>query len=374
ATFTTANATAGTKIIAAVGCFLNGHAASVITSVQDAASNPLTLIGRVTTGTTMDVSLWAMDTPAGDVGIKPAITVTATAGLGISLVVQEVSGLLAGNTTAMCDGTLASNSGTGGASTGSPTYSSTASSEYLVSMYGDDGGPETWTKPAALTADPNDINSNSFATAAIAYGNSTGGAESASWALTGTATNWGTLLVAFKLAAGGGAAASITGQAQPGATWHRRFHHRQQVVPPSPSAAPSAPLPSGPVPLVARLPQPRRGHGCHSPGAVAGTGPPVKPQPGPVRARLPQPQRKGRACCNHGVCSGHGPRVTPLPRPVRAPVPPPSLHGRVQHSSGTFSGTGPKIKAPPVTRVRPAVPPRGQVRSNPGAVTAAAPI
>ena len=76
----------------------------------------------------------------------------------MGILLQEVSGLLAGNTTAMADGTLASLGGVGSSgSTGSPSYTSTASSEFLVSVYGDDGGPLTWTKPAALTSDANSV-------------------------------------------------------------------------------------------------------------------------------------------------------------------------------------------------------------------------
>ena len=45
----------------------------------------------------------------------------------------------------------------------------------MLAAYGDTGGPETWTKPAALTADRNGINSNSNDDVALAYGNSTNG-------------------------------------------------------------------------------------------------------------------------------------------------------------------------------------------------------
>lgn len=336
ATFTTANASAGTKIIAAVGCWLNGHANTVITSVEDAASNPLTLIGRVTTGTTMDVSLWAMDTPAGDVGLKPAITVTASVSVAISLVIQEVSGLLAGNTTVMADGTLASNSGNGGSSTGSPTYSSTAASEYLVSVYGDDGGPETWTAPAALTADVNDVNSNSNATAAIAYGNSTGGAESASWALTGTATNWGTLLVAFKLAS--------TGSPAP-------LHPRSQPV------------------TVAGRHLPARGRARFSPGQFSGTGPPLRPLRAPVQARRPVSQRYGRVSKSY-TASAPGTPVAgipsqPKPYVFRSPTP----HRAV---TGNNMQCGDGVAAPLPVTVTVATAYQQPPRSRPGPATARA--
>jgi hypothetical protein len=218
ATFTTANLSgtpsAPTKIICAVSVsWFSG--AGTITGVSD-GTNSLTLVGRKTVASTVDVSLWAMDSTP-DVGTKPTITATASGTGEISMLIQEVPGLAAGNTTAlMIDGTLASNSGSGGSSTGSAPYSSTAAGEDLIGVYGDNGGPETWTVPAGLTADPNSVNSNSRADIAIAYGSSTNGAESASWALTGSAAAWATLLVAFKLApSSGGGASQISGPA-----WH----------------------------------------------------------------------------------------------------------------------------------------------------------
>lgn len=202
--FSTANLSSGSKIIVAVSVSMLAHATATVASVDDGNSNNLTLIGRKTSGTNTDVSLWAMDTPAGDVGTKPTMTVTLSGSNGeISMVIMEVSGLLSGNTTAMCDGTLASNSGSGGSSTGTPTYSSTAANEFLVSVYGDDGGPETWTKPTSTTSATGSVNSNGNADCAVAYKNSANGTESDSWALSGSAADWCTLIVAFKLASSG---------------------------------------------------------------------------------------------------------------------------------------------------------------------------
>ena len=176
------NLSSGTKLIAVVSVAGQTGTTRTVATVKDASANNFTLIGRLNAITQLDVSLWAMDTPAGDVGAKPAITATMTAGStgDMGILVQEVSGLLAGNTTAMADGTLGSNSGSGNSgSTGSPSYTSTASNEYLVSVYGDDGGPLTWTKPAALTSDANSVNSSSFANIALAYGSSTDGTRPA---------------------------------------------------------------------------------------------------------------------------------------------------------------------------------------------------
>jgi len=100
ATFTTANVSASTKIIAAVSV----SGSPTISGVSDGTGHALVLLKRKRT-TNNDVSLWAMDTPAGDVGTKPAITATATAGCEISILAQEVSGLAAGTTlAAMMDG------------------------------------------------------------------------------------------------------------------------------------------------------------------------------------------------------------------------------------------------------------------------------
>ena len=224
-TYTTANVSSGTKLIALTSLFINGGNTTV-TSVKDGAGNSMTLIGRETF-TQGDVAMWAMDTPAGDVGTKPTITATLGLSADCSILVQEVSGLAVGNMlAAMIDGTLGAINGTGGASTGSPTYVSSAANEYMLAAYGDTGGPETWTKPAALTADPNGINSNSNDDVALAYGNSTNGTEVGSWALTGTSTTWGALLVAFKLAGAAPPNTSIS-PAQSGKTWRRHFKHHQ---------------------------------------------------------------------------------------------------------------------------------------------------
>lgn len=222
------NLSSGTKLIAVTSTYNFNPGTYQIDSVKDGAGNSFTLCGRTQVTSSgiifSDVAVWALDTPAAEVGTKPTITARMKNGLKaqIGILVQEVSGLIVGNTLAMLDGTAGVASGTGGSgSTGSPAYTSTASSEYLVSIYGDDGGPVTYTKPAALTADANNVNSSSNVNVAIAYGNSTNGVEAGSWALSGTAADWGTILVAFKLSSSSGGTTGGTGslswQAQPGA-------------------------------------------------------------------------------------------------------------------------------------------------------------
>lgn len=201
--YSTANLTSGTKLLAAIA--FAGTSTQHVISVKDGAGNTFTQVVEQALSTNGYTYLFAIDTPAGDVGTKPTITATWTVGQNITdkaMLLQEVSGLAVGNTlAAMIDGTAGSNGGTGGSSTGSPTYSSTAAGEYLVSVYGDDGGPETWTKPTGTTSDTHSINSNSANDLAVAWKDSTNGTEAGSWALTGTSADWGTILCAFKAAA-----------------------------------------------------------------------------------------------------------------------------------------------------------------------------
>lgn len=189
------NVAAGNKIIAAVASSWS----TAPTTVRDAALNNWTLLGSKAT-TTGSVWLYALDVPVGDVGIKPAITVTWSGSNAQSIVIQEIAGLLPGNTTAMIDtdttavGTL---SGTTTA-TGSPTYSSTVANEYLVCIYGDANGSATPVKQGpSWTMDPANQGNND-SDACIEYGNSIGGAETSGFTAAATA-GWSILTVAFKL-------------------------------------------------------------------------------------------------------------------------------------------------------------------------------
>ena len=210
------NLTAGSKLIAVVTITNgNGNQTTTCTGVSDGNGNSFTQLADAPVATagfagaiyTNNVYLFAMDTPAGDAGTKPTITaaLTNSAGYG-AILIQEVSGLLAGNTSAMLDGSVAVSSGNGGTNnfTAAPaSYSSTAANEYLVDIYGDDGN-STWSAPAGYTADANSLNANGiYASVAIGYKNSGNGSESGSWSVTqpGTFKNWGVILVAFQLAA-----------------------------------------------------------------------------------------------------------------------------------------------------------------------------
>jgi hypothetical protein len=186
--------TAGTKLIALV--MTDGTTTS---GVKDAAGNAFAKVGSVSGTNTADLSLWALDTPAGDAGALPVITATfAGASNGCALVIQEVSGLLAGGTGA--DGTAGTETISSG-NTSSPSYSSTAANEYLVACYGDDGLSQaiTWTAPPGYTADPNSVNTQGDANAAISYKNSTGGAESGNYTQSAATNDKEQILVAFKV-------------------------------------------------------------------------------------------------------------------------------------------------------------------------------
>src|SRR5271166_527344 len=90
-TYTTANASAGTKLISAIQAW-NGSALASITSVQDAALNSETPLSSIALSDSLGLlALYAMDTPSGDVGIKPAIKVKLSASDAVSVIVQEVS-------------------------------------------------------------------------------------------------------------------------------------------------------------------------------------------------------------------------------------------------------------------------------------------
>lgn len=199
------NLTAGTKLIAVVTVG-NG----TTTAVQDNSSNAFTKIAAIglnnNTGTG-EISLWAVDTPAGDVGTKPTISITrGTNNGGNALVIQEVSGLAVGNTAAaMIDGTAVTSFGSG-TSGACGSYSTSAAGEYLVACIGTEetaaGAVTGPTGSTTYTQDAHSQNNTGFATAIPAYGNSTGGAETATFTL--PSQSWGTIFAAFELSATSG--------------------------------------------------------------------------------------------------------------------------------------------------------------------------
>lgn len=203
ATFTTANLSSGSKIL----CWLNSDSATGgvhdWTGVSDGTNALSNVKSYNDTNGTFQTDLWVEDTPSGLVGTKPTITATwnnaAAASFGLAILLQEVSGLAAGATTAILDGGVVATSSGNSNSAATGSYTSTASSEFLCAVYVDPGtGASISTPPAGYTADPHNVLGNGDANLAVYYKNSSSAAESATFGLS-AAGNWGTLLTAFQL-------------------------------------------------------------------------------------------------------------------------------------------------------------------------------
>lgn len=194
--------TTGNTIYAFCG-FNQAGSTATISGVADGNSNALTQVITVFgTGNTVATrgSVFAYTVPA-----TPSkaftMTVSSTAANGYSILVQEISG-----STTTTDGTF----GSLFKSTGSPasaTYSSTATSEYLVSHASDNGnnttGPGSNAPTGTWTADANvDLNGND--NCAVYYKNSTGGSETNSWTWSAGGDNATIITGAFQLPGGGG--------------------------------------------------------------------------------------------------------------------------------------------------------------------------
>lgn len=211
------NLSSGSKIIAAIS-IADGSNHIGITSAT-IGSLTLTQIGIVNNTTAGHWAVYAGDTPAGVVGTAGTVTFNLTDSGNTSLAlftgicIQEVSGLATGTTVAaMCDGTVATKSvTTGSSSPQSVAYSSSVSGEYLLSFYGDDGGPTTVTGPyGSSVTDPSGsnttsgyegINTSNDNNCMLSWTSSTGGSESDGWTWTGTnSADLALITVAFKLA------------------------------------------------------------------------------------------------------------------------------------------------------------------------------
>jgi hypothetical protein len=327
------NVSSGTKLIAVIDVSTN-DTSEAVQSIKDGSGNAMTQLISVQLSATSWVELWAMDTPAGDVGTKPTITATlnaAVSNFGCTLLIQEVSGLLAGDTSAMLDGTGSSNTSNPSTGTASPAtsaaYSSTAANEYLITIYGDPGNGVTVSTPATgYTADGANVNASSSATVMVGYKNSGNAAESASFAFTPAGANfWTVLLVAFKLAGG---AAGVSGTVQPRATVPvpRRPRARAVWARVTGQAFVQVPAPrQQPRPAPRRAPA--RAAIRFTPVTTANAAPPAPPagsiQP---RAAVPVPRRRPARAIAHGIAApgiyGSAPaqryRTPPRRTPARA--------------------------------------------------------
>lgn len=198
--------TSGTKLIAVVGNDGGSGSVGLPTGISD-GTNSMTQLAVASSGTNGHacVSLWAMDTPAGDVGATPTITASFSGSVDVSILIQEVSGLLPGNTTAMADGTAGTSSGTGGGNTTSPSYSSTAASEYLIACFSDNAFTDTVTDPGSpWTSDASNPAGGGVVHAHVVYKNSGNGAETgAVFNYSNAGADYAELLIAFKVPTAG---------------------------------------------------------------------------------------------------------------------------------------------------------------------------
>lgn len=198
-TFTAANLSPGSKLIAIASG--GGSGVAAISSVTATGGNTLTLIGSASQANAR-VYIYAVDAAGSGgtsmVGTKPTVTAAWAATVGGGLVVQEVPGLLAGNTAAMADGTAGTLTGTA-ASTGSPAYTDTAPGQYKLAAYGDFGSGVTVSTAAGWTPDPSNINTSTSSDALAQYKNSAGGSETDGY--TGADSGgWAVAEIAFRLA------------------------------------------------------------------------------------------------------------------------------------------------------------------------------
>lgn len=206
------NVSSGSTLIAIAGS--DSNLSGNILSVKDGASNSFFKIAEIAQGgTNGELSVWALNTPAGDVGTQATITATYNSAVNPSLLIQEVAGIVTSSTAAgFTDGTPGTLGGSAGGAglIGPPTYSSTASNEYLLYAYSDDGYGNAVTAPAGYTLDPHSVIGTTSSNAAAAYKNSTGGTETGQWNEAGQ-NDWALALVAFKLAGAGPAGANVNG-------------------------------------------------------------------------------------------------------------------------------------------------------------------
>lgn len=171
-----------------------------VTGMQDGSGNVMIKIAAVTDAS-VDLELWAMDTPAGDIGTTPTITVSVSPGANINMLLEEVGNLAVGNTlAAMIDGIAGTNISNNIAIPNNVAYSSTAVGEYLALLGADDGESITYTIPTGYVDDPNSINNVTSSALSIAHKSSTGGSESTHYTTSSTEPEWAQILVAFKSA------------------------------------------------------------------------------------------------------------------------------------------------------------------------------
>jgi hypothetical protein len=181
----------GNKIAVFVTC-VNG---TTVSTVKDGNLVSLTQGAVAVNASNVASYVYFYDVPATP---STVFTITASGSSNLAGDALEVSGLLAGNTTACLDGACGLANGT--TSPAAPVYSSTIASEFLFTYFGDWGNGSTCTVPAGLTLDANSINTSTNANACVGYGNTSGGSDPTSWAFTAAPSQWAAFTGAFKLA------------------------------------------------------------------------------------------------------------------------------------------------------------------------------
>jgi hypothetical protein len=147
-----------------------------------------------------------LDTPVGDVGTKPTISVTVSdtpAAHEWFGIVLEVTGLSAGTGATILDGTEGAASWSNAATATDPTYSSGASNELLIQFLGDNFdalGSGSYTAPTGYISSTKFENTTD-GSGGLAWKNSTGGSEAGSdWTFNANTTA-GLVKFAIKLPA-----------------------------------------------------------------------------------------------------------------------------------------------------------------------------
>jgi hypothetical protein len=197
--------TAGSKMIAYVGSYLG-----IPETIGDVHGNDMGILAEyyVNVEETPDqlnmyFAAYCMDTPSADAGTTAEIKASFSNATPVTIGLQEVSGLAAGNTYACVDGSFAFN---GGETTSVneiadayPQYTATYANEYMLSVLCYEF-ESSLTPPPGWTLDPN-ISASNFTGEfgmALAYTNSVEGTNDGLWTFPSTSS--GNCFVIFDFA------------------------------------------------------------------------------------------------------------------------------------------------------------------------------
>lgn len=181
---------AGHAVLAAVSV---DSATQTITGVSD-GTHAFVLLDSVTFPSGVGVYLYGY---LGSTGATPTITATSdNAGASIAILAWEDDNVNPGTTLATLADVVNQNSGNT-ATVAALTATAAAAGEEEVAIAGDWGQGITWTVPAGMTGDANNLNGSSIGSIMVAYGTTTGAAESHGYTVS-AATTWGQILAMLK--------------------------------------------------------------------------------------------------------------------------------------------------------------------------------